>query len=246
MGRAYSSSSGSADRPSAESRGVAPNIAQHRANGVAGGVVDRLIQRGDRQRLPQQLDETRRLRVPLQPLAHRLAWRIGVPARPRACACRSERQCDRANRARSIVMRRPAGAAAPASGGHAKRDAGPLCRSRRWPDRAGRNTCDSVADAPEKAKRLVIAAEEHVLAVVDALAGGGIGERRRTPAQRRPRLEHEHARATLGQRGGGAEAGEAGADDDDVGASASSQSASSARGAAQSARGAGAARECAS
>ena len=72
------------------------------------------------------------------------------------------------------------------------------------------------ADAAEKRERLVIAAEEHVLAVVHALAGGRIGERGRPAAERRPRLEHEHADAALGQRRGGAEAGEAAADDDDV------------------------------
>ena len=72
------------------------------------------------------------------------------------------------------------------------------------------------ADAAEKPKRLVIAAEEHVLPVVHALAGRRIGERGGAPAERRPRLEHEHARAALGQRRRGAQAGEAAADDDDV------------------------------
>ena len=44
-----------------------------------------------------------------------------------------------------------------------------------------------------ESERLVIAADEHVLAVVDALAGRRIGERGGAPAQRRPRLEDEHA-----------------------------------------------------
>ena len=73
------------------------------------------------------------------------------------------------------------------------------------------------ADAPEKSKRLVIAAEEHVLPVVHALAGCRIGERRGAPAQCGPRLDDKHLCATLGQRGGGAQARKAAADDDDVG-----------------------------
>ena len=48
------------------------------------------------------------------------------------------------------------------------------------------------ADAAEKPERLVVAAEQHVLSVVHALAGRRIGERRRTAAECRPRLEDEH------------------------------------------------------
>ena len=73
------------------------------------------------------------------------------------------------------------------------------------------------ADAPEKSKRLVVAAEEDVLPVVHALAGCRIGERGGAPAQRRPRLDDKHLCAALGQRGGGAQARKAAADDDDVG-----------------------------
>ena len=47
----------------------------------------------------------------------------------------------------------------------------------------------------QKRERLGVAAEQHVLAVVDELAGLAIGERRRAAAEPRARLEHEHARA---------------------------------------------------
>ena len=55
------------------------------------------------------------------------------------------------------------------------------------------------ADPPQERERLVIAAEQHVLAVVDPLAGLRIGERRGAPAEHGLRFEHEHTRAALRQ-----------------------------------------------
>jgi hypothetical protein len=49
------------------------------------------------------------------------------------------------------------------------------------------------ADAAEELEGLAIRTGHDVLAVVHRLAGGRIDERRRPPAQRRPRLEHQHA-----------------------------------------------------
>ena len=73
------------------------------------------------------------------------------------------------------------------------------------------------ADRVEERERLVIAAEQHVLAVVDELAGLAIGERRGPAAELRPRVERR-ARGwpACGERRR-AQPGEAGADDDDVG-----------------------------
>ena len=51
------------------------------------------------------------------------------------------------------------------------------------------------ADGAQEPERLVVAADEHVLAVVDGLAGLRIDERRRPSAEAGPRLEDEHARA---------------------------------------------------
>ena len=59
------------------------------------------------------------------------------------------------------------------------------------------------ADAIEERQRLVVTAHQDVLAVVDALAGFGIGKRRGAAAEARPRLDHQHARAGLDQRGRG-------------------------------------------
>ena len=71
-------------------------------------------------------------------------------------------------------------------------------------------------DPTEKPERLVVAADEHVLPVVDALAGRRIGEGGRPAAQRRPCFENQDAHTALGQCGRGAQAGKAPSDDDDV------------------------------
>ena len=57
-------------------------------------------------------------------------------------------------------------------------------------------------DALEKLERVAIAAQEHVLPVVDAFAGRGIRERCRATAERRPRFENEHARTFFRELGG--------------------------------------------
>ena len=49
------------------------------------------------------------------------------------------------------------------------------------------------ANPAQEAERLAIRADQYVLAVVDALAGCGIGEHRRSSTERRARLEDEHA-----------------------------------------------------
>ena len=72
------------------------------------------------------------------------------------------------------------------------------------------------ADAIEKRERLDVTAHQDVLAVVDALAGHGIGESRGAPAKTRARFEDEHARAGFGERGGGGKAGAPAANHDRV------------------------------
>ena len=64
---------------------------------------------------------------------------------------------------------------------------------------------------------LVIAAKQHVLAVVHPLAGRGIGERGGPAAKRRACLEDEYAGAVLRERRGGAQSREAAADHDCIG-----------------------------
>ena len=69
---------------------------------------------------------------------------------------------------------------------------------------------------PEKLERRGVAPKQHVLAVVDDLAGFAIGKRRRAAAEPRPGFEHENAGAVLRQPDGRAQSGEPGADDDRV------------------------------
>ena len=74
-------------------------------------------------------------------------------------------------------------------------------------------------DARQVLPRLVVAAHQHVLAVVHVLARLPVEEGRGAAAELASRLEHEHPRTPLGQRTGSGQAGAARADDDDVGRS---------------------------
>ena len=69
----------------------------------------------------------------------------------------------------------------------------------------------------EERERGVVAPHQHVLAVVELLAGRRVADRGGTTAEHRPALEHQHPRAVLDQRGGRGQPGAAGANDDDVG-----------------------------
>ena len=73
------------------------------------------------------------------------------------------------------------------------------------------------ADLAQERVGLAIAAEQHVLAVVHALAGLAIGERRRAPAEPRRFLDDDDPLAGGGETDGGRSAREARADHDDVG-----------------------------
>jgi hypothetical protein len=72
------------------------------------------------------------------------------------------------------------------------------------------------ADATQEPERLVITANQHVLAVVDAFAGSRIGERAGAAAERWARLEDENSRSAGRQCRRRTEPGKAAADDDRV------------------------------
>ena len=72
------------------------------------------------------------------------------------------------------------------------------------------------ADALEKFQCLDVASHQHVLAVVDEIAGLRVGERVGAAAQRRLAFEHGNAKASPGKRHGSAQTGEPAADHDDV------------------------------
>ena len=60
----------------------------------------------------------------------------------------------------------------------------------------------------QEAERLVVAADEDVLAVVDAFSGLGIDERGRPASETWPCLEDQHTRTALGERHCGRETSE--------------------------------------
>ena len=217
-GSAYSSSSGfsgSAERGVACGRGRTVR-ASTRANGAAAATSIGWFSAATASGSHSSSIEARRLAVAHEPLRARFRLRA-------AAACRRRRARPSGARIRSTARRSRQPSASQ------RHDAGQQVQRRRQrrarePRRAP-GAIDDVdrellldahvrlgADAAQEAERLVVAAEEHVLAVVHALAGGRIGERRRAAAERRPRLEHQHARAALGQRRRGAQPGEAGAD----------------------------------
>ena len=107
----------------------------------------------------------------------------------------------RATTARPTRARRRADETAAAAPGTRAATGGRRDRSSSPPAAAAARTWSSGADVAQERERLGVAAEQHVLAVVDELAGLAIGKRRRPAAQARPRLEHEHARAALAPAG---------------------------------------------
>ena len=72
------------------------------------------------------------------------------------------------------------------------------------------------ANSTKELERLDVAAEQHVLSVVDDFAAIAIDECRGAPAQPRFRLEDEHAGAAGGHPYGGAQTGKSRADDNRV------------------------------
>ena len=72
------------------------------------------------------------------------------------------------------------------------------------------------ADSVEEPERLVVAAHQDVLPVIDEVARVVVRERIGAPAQGRLALEYGDSKSLLGERGSGGQSGEAAADYDDV------------------------------
>ena len=130
-GSAYIRCSGLVGSAIAAARGSSPNIsASTRANGGAAACSRRLVQRRQRQRIPQHLAQPRRLAVANQPVLDRLV-RATPPSPSRPAAARGARSSaaspsaaptgDRATTARPTRARRRPGAAAPAAPGSSSR-----------------------------------------------------------------------------------------------------------------------------
>src|ERR1041385_2685621 len=71
-------------------------------------------------------------------------------------------------------------------------------------------------DAPQKPKRLVVAAHKQMLAVVDGIAHLRIREGISAPAQNLPSFEYRHAASLFSERRRGRKAGEAASDHNDI------------------------------
>src|SRR4051812_32549376 len=72
------------------------------------------------------------------------------------------------------------------------------------------------AERPQKSERLVVAAKERVLAVVDELSCFWVAEGRRAAAQARPGLQDDHARALGREANGSTQPRKTGTYNDDV------------------------------
>ena len=192
-------------------------LAEHAHERRGRGDVRRLIERGDRQRMPQPLAEPRRLTVRREPRrrpsasAARRAATAAAPSRRTSRSSGASRSALSRSRQRQRAPSQHAGDQVPR-----RRPGADTSASNRRPSRPPSSAtvvgCSGArsrgADAFEKRVRLAVAAEQHVLAVVDALAGLAIGERRRAAAQPRRLLDDDDAQARVGQPHGGAEAGD--------------------------------------
>ena len=219
-GSAYISSSGVAVIPSAASRGAPVNIcARTRTNGAASAWSIALIERRDGQRLPQHLDQPRRLAEARQPGGDRLGRRrrrgTGLQGALRACA---ERQPIAPADAATSAATPAARCQGAGSRGQRSRDRVPCAIDERHVEAVLQRHAIAGADGVEEAEGLVVAAGEDVLAVVDAVAGLAIVEcawrARRGVRALRARARGARARPA---RTAARQAGEARADDDDVG-----------------------------
>ena len=226
-GSAYISCSGRIGSAIAEAVAIrTEHLGQHADERRRERLVRRLIERRERQRLPQPVRQLRRsdrasrshCDTVMSPSA---ATRpVRASSRRAAAATGAIRRTD--SRSRHDSASHLSTAPSRCSGGGSARTLEHRARARSDPDTArsappAAGRCRSAPIASQKRERLRVAAEQHVLPVVDELAGDAIAERRRPSAELRPRLEHEHAAAGVGQRGRGRQPGEAAADDDDVG-----------------------------
>ena len=219
---AYISCSGAAGK---RDRRVGARAAEHPREHVDEGrgrrVVGRLVQRRDRQRLPQPLANAGRAgragrasRRPFSGVGSAGSPRHDRPRRRKCPVRRAARAASRRATARPSRNTPPSRCSGDGQCGHRSTDRRPSAIEIGHVERRLHAHVRLGADAAEKRERLVIAAEQHVLAVVDQLAGLAIAERRGAPAELAARLEHEHALARARRAPTRRQPGDPGADDE--------------------------------
>jgi hypothetical protein len=198
-------------------RGVARPAAEHPREHLherrGPRLAHRLIERGERQRLPQHLDQPRRLAVADQPGVDGLLLVAGAGrARAERGTDPGEREPIAPGHARpaehaggKMQRRRKVRAAEHGSGPRGVDEPHLEARLQRH-ERAGADVC-------EEAKRFVVAPGEHVLAVVDPLAGLPILECARAAAEPPSCFEDQHLHAGARELDGRGEPGEPATDD---------------------------------
>ena len=195
------------------------------------GQIGRLIQRRDRKRFPQPVTELPALPVCREPLRHRAGWHRRhlsgleqLPARTmEAAPPASWPQSDRATASRPNRGPRQAGSTVMEEQDSEGRSACRRCRGTPPPCDGCIRTFPSASMRRRKSSVSPVAAEQHMLPVVDELSGVPIDEGRGAAAELRPSVEDGDRCAAVGEQGAGAQAGETGADDDDVRARAGSR-----------------------
>ena len=187
----------------------------HFDEGAGRGPVDGLIERSHRERFPQQLHQAIRLPPAAQPRAH--GHRLGLALRARL---ERPRQAEHRQPVRP-GQRRPGQHAGHELHGRRQGRAAQFGRTPRHVDHGHgerRLHVQAVtrADPVQIRQGVVIAAEQHVLAVVHPVARQLVAGGEGAPAEHGTRLDHHHPRARLGQGAGGAQARAAGADHDGI------------------------------
>ena len=182
------------------------------ANGGA-ALPDRLIQRRERERLPQHLPQSRASGRSARATAP--PFRQGTPRRgsssalcplPSALSARSESAARCLSAASSIAPPSASQSNSPprrlngaGSGGSRRRLFTPVAIDELDIQIWLHQDAILCAKLPQKRERLVVTSHQHVLAVVDPLAGLRIAEGRRPAAEHGLGLEHQHLCATRGK-----------------------------------------------
>ena len=176
----------------------AEHLCQHAHERRRGRLRRRLIERGQRERIPEHLANARGLAVPDEPVLDGLLGRgrhVGrlpvqvPPGRADHGAHAQDRQPVAPPERVPLDDARRAGDTATAGAGTTSVDRRPAASTQGTSSDGCSFTCAGGADAPQERERLAVAPHQDVLAVVDDVARRGVRVRPRSAAERRARLD---------------------------------------------------------